>query len=372
MSSPRIFGDSSARNFYHCVSRVVDRRILFHADEKEVLRSILRKLEKFSGLRVATYCFMGNHFHLLVEVPDRSCIAPLDARSLVELLPLLYDKATVETVTRELAAARESGNTSWEEALLSRYEHRRGDLSIFLKEFKQRVSIFMNRRLGRVGTLWEGRFRSVLVEGGEASLQAVAAYIDLNPVRAGLVSKPEAYRWSGYGEASGSGKGAARARLGLGLIQRESLECPDDTGPTDPLDWSEVEMRYRRLLDPIPLDGVADDPDPGPTPTSSSGASGRTAPPGRSPCPRQHGPSLPEMLRRKVRYFCDGAVLGTSAFIEETIARLKSTGQIPPNRKSAAQRLRGGSVWGELRTLRGLQVDVFGPPAHDDPPSQTS
>lgn len=370
MSSPRIFGDASARNFYHCVSRVVDRRILFHADEKEVLRSILRKLEQFSGIRVVTYCFMGNHFHLLVEVPDSSSIPPLDSHSLAEMLPLLYDKATVETVTRELAVARESGNASWEKAILARYEHRRGDLSIFLKEFKQRISIFMNRRLGRVGTLWEGRFRSVLVEGGESSLHAVAAYIDLNPVRAGLVSKPEDYRWSGFGEASGSGKGATWARLGLGLIQREILECPAHTGPADSLEWSEVERRYRRLLDPSSFEDVMINP--GPARTFSLETSGTTADPGTSTCPQGRRSSLPEMLRRKIRYFCDGAVLGTSAYIEKTITRLKSTGQIPPNRKSAAQRLRGGAVWGELRSLRGLQVDVFGPPVQDNPPSEPS
>jgi hypothetical protein len=43
----------------------------------------------------------------------------------------------------------------------------------------------VNRRLERTGTLWEGRFKSVLVEGGEQALLTVAAYIDLNPVRAG-------------------------------------------------------------------------------------------------------------------------------------------------------------------------------------------
>jgi hypothetical protein len=63
--------------------------------------------------------------------------------------------------------ARKTGDLAHERNLLERYEHRRGDLSIFLKELKQRVSIFMNRRLGRTGTLWEGRFKSVLVEGGE-------------------------------------------------------------------------------------------------------------------------------------------------------------------------------------------------------------
>lgn len=368
MSSPRIFGTASGRSFYHCVSRVVDRRILFHADEKEVFRSILRKLERFCGLRVATYCFMGNHFHLLVEVPDRSSIRPLDADSLLEVLPLLYDKATVETVAHELHTARKTGNASWEKAILDRYEHRRGDLSVFVKEFKQRVSIFMNRRLGRIGTLWEGRFRSVLIEGGETSLQAVAAYIDLNPVRAGLVSKPEDYRWSGYGEASGGGKGAARARHGLGSIQREALERPGGFAPNAPIDWDEIDRRYRGLLDPDPVDSGKDRQNTS-KPPGSRVAGKSTAVPSDTTPPRDR-PSLPEMLRRKVRYFCDGAVLGTTAFVEKTIERLKTTGQIPPNRKSGAQRLRGGADWGDLRSLRGLQTDVFGPATHEHAPGE--
>ena len=139
--------------------------------------------------------------------------------------------------------ARKAGDLTHEKNLLERYEHRRGDLSVFLKELKQRVSIFINRRLGRAGTLWEGRFKSVLVEGGEAALETVAAYIDLNPVRAGLVDRPEEYRWSGYGEAMGAGRGARKAREGLGAIGREALENPGITAP-----WESIQERYRRLL----------------------------------------------------------------------------------------------------------------------------
>ena len=57
------------------------------------------------------------------------------------------------------------------------------------------------RRHGRKGTLWEDRFRSVLVEGAGLALATMAAYIDLNPVRAGMVEDPKDYRWSGYGAA---------------------------------------------------------------------------------------------------------------------------------------------------------------------------
>jgi hypothetical protein len=65
----------------------------------------------------------------------------------------------------------------------------------------------------RTGTLWEERFKSVIVESGMAT-RTMAAYTDLNPVRAGIVKDPADYHWSSYGEAVGGGKkgGAQDAR----------------------------------------------------------------------------------------------------------------------------------------------------------------
>jgi hypothetical protein len=70
-----------------------------------------------------------------------------------------------------------------------------------MKELKQRFTQWYNRRMGRKGTLWEEHFKRVLVEGDEKALMTVAAYIDLNPVRAGMVERVEDYRWFGYGSA---------------------------------------------------------------------------------------------------------------------------------------------------------------------------
>jgi len=61
---------------------------------------------------------------------------------------------------------------------------RMGDLSRYVKEVKERFTRWYNKRHGRRGTLWMDRFKSVLVEDGEA-LRTMAQYIDLNPVRAG-------------------------------------------------------------------------------------------------------------------------------------------------------------------------------------------
>ncbi len=345
----------SERSYYHCVSRVVDRRLAFGAGEKEVFRSILRKLEAFAGVRVVTYCLMGNHFHLLLEVPDKESMPKLDAEGLLELLPLLYDAEAVETVAQEIAAARKAGDARWEAEILERYERRRGNLSMFLKMLKQRVSNYINRNNDRVGTLWEGRFRSVLVEGGEQALAAVAAYIDLNPVRAGLVERPEDYRWSGYGEACGGvGKGAEKARAGLVSIQREGLENP---GAEDPVSWEETQLRYRRLLYTEGVEVKADET------TGSEGRLGMPVEEAEAVLEEMEASGrarqLSEALRRKVRYFTDGAVIGSAEFVEGVFVRLKAEGRLGRKRTSGARKMRGAD-FGGLCSLRDLRVKALG------------
>ncbi|MCC5788193.1 MAG: hypothetical protein JJT75_01050, partial [Opitutales bacterium] len=70
----------------------------------------------------------------------------------------------------------------------------------------QRVSIWYNSEYRRYGPLWSEKFKSVLVEGRANALKVVAAYIDLNPVRAGLVEDPAKYAYSGYGESVMAGE----------------------------------------------------------------------------------------------------------------------------------------------------------------------
>ncbi len=76
-----------------------------------------------------------------------------------------------------------------------------------MKELKERFSRCFNKHHERRGTLWMERFKSVLAGDGEA-LRTMALYIDLNPVRAGLVDGLKDCRWTGYGEATGGSKRA--------------------------------------------------------------------------------------------------------------------------------------------------------------------
>ena len=72
MSHPRLKAPRSwDRAFYHCVSRVVDRRFIFGDEEHTEFLKLMRLYEKFCQVKVLAYCLMSNHFHLLIEVPSR-------------------------------------------------------------------------------------------------------------------------------------------------------------------------------------------------------------------------------------------------------------------------------------------------------------
>ena len=81
-----------------------------------------------------------------------------------------------------------------------------------MKAVQLRFSRWYNRRAGRQGTLWEGRYTSMIVEKEERALRTMAPYIDLHPRRAGMVADPADYRWGDYAEAMA---GKARSRRGL-------------------------------------------------------------------------------------------------------------------------------------------------------------
>lgn len=170
------------------------------------------------GVDLLTYVVMGNYFHILLRVPERKKFlgkfengTKLEREEgLFEHLKVLYSKAYVAQLKAELAVMEKQGLVELYEKTIQGYLDRFCSLKHFMKELKETFSRWFNKRHGRRGTLWQERYRSVLVEDGEA-LQTMAAYIDLNPVRAGLVDDPKDYRWCGYAEALGGSKRARRA-----------------------------------------------------------------------------------------------------------------------------------------------------------------
>ena len=230
MRKARIIEEGAA--YYHTMSRVVDRRFVFDEAERERVRKLMRAVAGFSGVDILTYTVLLNHFHLVVYVPEAHEITDVE---LGRRLGLIYGRTIVESVMAQLASMREAGNEAGAEELKRQYTRRMNKLPEFMKMFKQGVSLSYNRRHGRKGTLWEERYRSVLLGEGR-SLVAATAYVDLNAVRAGLVADPKDYRFCGYGEAMGGGE---EARAGLRRVMREADALPA---------WSDAATRYREWL----------------------------------------------------------------------------------------------------------------------------
>ena len=219
---------------YHVISRTTGRDVLFDFAEKEAFVEILHKRLRFCGLKALAWCFMGNHFHLLLEVPDqKSEVAKLSDDQCFDRLKILDDEVSTQILIARIAQFRRIGNLHGLHDIAEGIRKRLFSLSAFMKEFKMKMTEWYNRRHQRVGTLWETRFKSMLVEGSRA-LQIVSAYIDLNPLRAKLVQNPLDYRWCSYSEAVKGNEDAQR--MIAYVMERENEE------------WESVIAEYRLLL----------------------------------------------------------------------------------------------------------------------------
>ena len=113
MRKPRSFqlGEPGSAHFYHVVSRVAGREILFGDAEREAFVGMLFKQLAFSGLKAVAWCFMGNHFHLLLEVPDKEqALAGWTEEDLIGRLELLRDDLATRMQLSDARMFRENGN----------------------------------------------------------------------------------------------------------------------------------------------------------------------------------------------------------------------------------------------------------------------
>ena len=205
--------------YYHVIDRIAHREFLLRDERiKKRLLDLMRRAAEFSGVDVCTYVFMDNHLHLCVHVPEAG---EIDEQTVVERVGTLYGEPHAAALRAELERLRAAGMEADAVRMLDRLRARMGDLSEFMKTFKQRVTQWYNRELEHEGTLWCGRFKSVLLEKDDA-IRAVANYIHCNPVRAKLVESAEDYRWSGLGAAA---RGDARAVRGLSVIGMAVAAC---------------------------------------------------------------------------------------------------------------------------------------------------
>jgi len=297
----------------HAISRVIERRYIFGYEEKQYFCKLLREQAIFSGVRVVTKNVMCTHFHLLLEQVNRKKIAELTWPELEKRLSAIYNDKQVNCLRNKYENLVKIGDPKLIRRFFERYEKRMHDISVFMKELKQKFSQWYNRRNNRKGPLWEDRFKGVIVEGAQNTLLIMAAYIDLNPVRAGMVKRVEDYKWSGYGAAVG---GDISSQQGLGIIFDQSHHISGEAFETD---WQETSKLYRLWLYQQGR-AVLGDRDAG-----VKGKKGFSDADLEQVIDEQGELSIAESLHYRQQYLSDCKVFGTTEFVEQEYARSRST-----------------------------------------------
>ena len=124
---------------------------------------------------------MSNHIHLLLMVPDPEELPEeVSDAALVKMILPLFGAEGAKLLRLELANCDEHGFDEKKEKIRAGYLRRRGDLGFFMKNLKQRFTQHYNGKMGMRGTVWEARYKSVLVGNSDDALLTMAAYIDLN------------------------------------------------------------------------------------------------------------------------------------------------------------------------------------------------
>jgi len=324
-----LLSDQSA--VYHVMSRTAYRFLLFGNEEKETFTRMLFHQAVFAGLEVLGYCIMGNHIHLLLRVPP---VDSLPDEVLLRRYKQYYGSEKTPQSTYSVEEFERILQAGGGEAVAARRRilSRMGDLPAFMRELKQRFTIWYNHKHGNKGTIWAARYKSLLVEDSLESLTKVAAYLDLNPVRAELVDDPKDYRWCGYAAAMG---GNRLMRSGLIEIFGQKYS------------FAQALKSYRLILyGKGYLSKGTLNSDQGRISAEKLEAVLREG--GRVPAHK--------LLRLRIRYFSDGMVLGSKSFLESVFREHRSV--FGAKRSKAGIALPEGA-WGQLHAMRDIKKNVY-------------
>ena len=169
---------SGEKAVYHVMSRTALDGFPLKDVEKDFMLGLIKRFSALYFTEILGFCLMGNHFHLVVTMLPEHRFTDADIQKRFEKF---Y-----------------GDNRLFYEGQIPYLRNKLSSLSEFIREIKVGFARYYNRRHHRRGYFWGDRFKSVIVEKGETLINCLA-YIDLNPLRAGLVDRPEEYRWNSLG-----------------------------------------------------------------------------------------------------------------------------------------------------------------------------
>ena len=266
---------------YHVMSRTALPGFALGDLEKEFLLDLIKHLSSVYFAEVLGFCIMGNHFHLLVRMHS--------GRE--------YSDEDIKKRYKDYYGGNKKRNL--EDGQIPYFRKKWEDLSEYVKEIKQGFSRFYNRKHERKGFFWSERFKSVIVDNGETLINCLA-YIDLNPIRAGIVSKPEEYRWSSIGYHVQARNKSGFLSLDFGLKEFGVKEKRERLKYYRKFMYEKggVEIRDRRP-------GIRDQEKEGEKKI------------------KNYEISAIDRFRYRTRYFTDSGIIGSKAFVDRVYQQFK-------------------------------------------------
>lgn len=243
--------------------------------DKQAGLALVAELSRLFVVEPICACWMGNHYHLILAVPG----AVPDASVAAARWNAFYGDR------REHLDPRVTSGRCGEVA------ERLVDFTQFMRLLNQRFTHYYNCAHQRTGPLWAGRFKSTILDDREA-LWNCAKYVELNPVRVGLVEDPAAYRFSSWGWLHAHGQPLFDGSY-YAYLRRSRGEGAAD--------WSDEAVREafgRDLARAVAVerDETAETPAPG---------------------GKVKNDSMPLRFLRRTRHWTDGGIIGSKAFVRE-------------------------------------------------------
>ena len=210
---------STEAAYYHLTNRVTGDPDWFPFEDRQARRKLLDMMLFYINVyrcRLAAFQIMDNHYHLIVHFEKPR---PLSRQELKKSAVELYgENAEVKTA-------------DWTDAQWEAFNERLFDVSKLMANVNRFYALWFNRKFGRRGHFWGDRFKNPELLGLEA-VQDGILYVELNAVRAGMVQRPEQWKW-----------GSARWRL----TGNDQVLIPlDELFPADP--GADVYGSYRARL----------------------------------------------------------------------------------------------------------------------------
>lgn len=261
--------------WHHCLNRAAgtkeDRP--FGPREKQQFVNYLLQVSRLYTVKVVSYQIMSNHFHLLLLAP---VAMPSPEETCRRFNAFYQGKKTLKPESRACQV----------------WQARCRDVSWFMRHLQQMFTRWFNRTrpVPRRGTLWADRFKNVIVQAGRP-LWRCWAYIEFNPVRAGIVGNAADYRFCTHGVWHQSGRHPFSDHL-----REEAL--PILAGWFGIRDVKAIRSLMDQALGDLSL------------------RTGKGAPPENS---------LLLTIRRRVRHWSDGVIIGSEAFVRETLRPNKAS-----------------------------------------------